>query len=130
MAKIIWTIGDRKWVVYENQVPGQFLNLDFATFGVTQGVIVHWQSKPAPYREWGLYDATSDSYTSTPHFEVAPGLNTHAVELPDGWGYVPSAIFHYPNATVVVAEDGSVSIQPAVFTPTPAEPEPTPEYQI
>jgi hypothetical protein len=121
MAKIIMPQGDRKFIVYENQVPGQFLHLDFAPFGVTSGVIVHWQAKPVGYREWGLYDASFDSYTSCPHFEIAPGLNTIALELPDGWGYVPSAVIYYPNA-VVVAEETQITLQPAISIPVP-EPE-------
>lgn len=125
--KIIMPQGDRKFIVYENQAPGQFLYLDFAPFGVDRGVIIHWQSKPVGYREWGLYDAEADTYTSCPHFEVALGLNAQALELPDGWGYVPSAVMHYPNAMVAIAEDNLVSIQPVVTVPVP---EPTPEYSI
>jgi hypothetical protein len=108
--KIIMPQGDRKFMIYENQAPGQFLNLNFATFGVEKGVIVHWQSKPAPYREWGLYDANSDRYISCPDYSVSTGLSAQPLTLPDGWGYVPSAVMYFPDAEVKVAEDGSVSI--------------------
>lgn len=124
MVKIVMPQGDRKFVVYENQAPGQFLNLDFSTFGVDKGVIVHWQSKPVGYREWGLYDAAKDTYTSCPHFAIAPSVKATAIELPDGWGYVPSAVLHF-DGEVVIGEDGLSAIEPYVTIPVPE-----PEYSI
>ncbi|MGL5875046.1 MAG: hypothetical protein ACRC2R_22230 [Xenococcaceae cyanobacterium] len=120
MVKIVMPQGDRKFILYENQAPGQFLNLDFSTFGVDKGVIVHWQSKPAPYREWGLYDASADTYTSCPHFSIADGVKANAIQLPNGWGYVPSAVLHF-DGEVKVGEDGSIAIAPL---------QPVLEYQI
>jgi hypothetical protein len=128
--KIIMSQGDRKFVVYENQAPGQFLNLDFANFGVDKGVIVHWQSKPAPYREWGLYDATSDSYISCPDYSIAPGLSAQPLTLPDGWNYVPSAVMYFPDAEVKIASDGAVSIEPVSIESQPDNQEPISSYQI
>jgi hypothetical protein len=130
MSKIIMPQGDRKFWVYENQAPGKFLLLDFSNFGMDKGVIVHWQSKPEPYREWGLYDATKDSYTSAPDYSIAPGLSTQPLTLPDGWGYVPSAVMYFPDAEVVIAEDGSVSIGPASVVQPQAEVEAANSYQI
>ncbi len=124
--KMIFSSGDRKFQIYENQVPGQFLDLDFALFGVDRGVLVHWQSKPAPDREWGLYDAAQNSYFSCLDFAVTPGLDSKPLSLLDGWGYVPSALIWYPTATVVQNPDSlEFSLQPAISVPAR-----DPEYTI
>lgn len=128
--KMIFPQGDRKFQVYENQAPGKFLNLDFANFGVDKGVIVHWQSKPEPYREWGLYDAAKDSYVSAADYSIAPGLTVQPLTLPDGWGYVPSAVMYFPDAEVRVAEDGSVSIAIASIQPQQNNDDVALSYQI
>ncbi|MGL5876953.1 MAG: hypothetical protein ACRC2V_04095, partial [Xenococcaceae cyanobacterium] len=73
-----------------------------------------------PYREWGLYDASADTYTSCPHFSIADGVKANAIELPDGWGYVPSAVLHF-DGEVEVGSDGSIAIAPL---------QPVLEYQI
>ncbi len=105
---------------------GVKLTVNFANFvsqyQVDNGIIIHWQSKPVGYREWGLYDVAKNEYISTPHFAIAPGLSAYGLELDDFGGYVPSAVLYYPNASVVVDENGLVSVAPVTA--------PTPEYQI
>ncbi len=55
--------------------------------------LIHWQAKPKNYREWGIYNSETDSYSSIPGFEMK-GIFT-SLQIPDQEAIaIPSAVLH------------------------------------
>lgn len=131
MSKLVtWNVKG-KFTLWEMEVGINF-NLDFSTFvsrfNLTTGLILHWQSKPPGYREWGIYDIVNDSYLSCPHFEPDGNVNITPLELDDKSGFVPSAVIYFPDGKISqVNEDNSVIIGKATYIP---QPQPNPEFNI
>jgi hypothetical protein len=114
MAKIAQPNGKRKFTLWEMEV-GISFNLDFSPFvdrfGLISGLILHWQSKPTGYREWGVYDIINDIYASCPHFETDGAVNITPLEMDDKGGFVPSAVIYFPDGEILETnEDRSVLI--------------------
>lgn len=53
--------------------------------------LIHWQAKPKHYREWGIYNSETDSYSSLAGFNME-GVFT-SLQIPDKEAIaIPSAV--------------------------------------
>ena len=59
--------------------------------------LLHWQSRPRGYRQWGIYSSRQDLYFSVVDFFC--GLPSRSLQIDDQkFAALPSAVIYYPNS--------------------------------
>lgn len=72
--------------------------------------ILHFQSRPKGLRQWGVYDVTNDSYTSTDDKHLVIKKVPKAHQIPDTPKIMPTAVLYFVDTTVIV-ENGYTIIR-------------------
>ena len=109
MQKIIEKLGVAKFQVTTPEANNE-LRLDFnpiiEQFGLDMAKpfkLIHWQGRPKGYREWGVYDSKSDSY-SCGVWEDLPTFygGSKLLMLDDQTATtIPSAVIHHVGSLKV-----------------------------
>lgn len=94
--KTIQHISKAKFKISTPSVPNSELLLDFNPIIdefklVGNFYLIHWQARPKGHREWGIYSAKDDTYTSSVSFPPAYG-KVDLKMLDDPAKSIPSAV--------------------------------------
>lgn len=72
--------------------------------------ILHFQTQPKGLRQWGIYDVTNDSYSSTDDKHLCLKKVATAHQIPDASNTMPTAVLYFVNTTVTI-ENGYTIIR-------------------
>ena len=101
--KTITKIDTAKFKISTVGIENSELTLDFARiidqFQLEGNYyLIHWQARPKGYREWGIYDSRTDTYTSTEEIQISYG-GWSTLQLDDKTATtIPSAVIYFKGS--------------------------------
>ena len=103
--KVIQKLGVAKFQVTTPEISDGQLTLDFNPVIEEYNLqgkfaLIHWQARPKGYREWGIYEAQTDTYRSSFDFPPAYGKMKMLMLDDKTASTIPSAVIYFVGAFV------------------------------